>query len=119
MTADGEPAPNLDIPPSQYVVDVSIIDSTAHVRCPWGFFVTNPLPGHEILECPSFVFLIQHPSGKRVLFDLGLRKDIEGFAPVIKQGMKGVYMKAEKDVAQILQEAGKLRLDEIDSIIWR
>ncbi|CAH0047343.1 unnamed protein product [Clonostachys solani] len=118
MALNGEPAPNLEIPPSQHVVNVSVIDSTANVRCPWGFFVKNPLPGHETLECPSFVFLVQHPSGKRVLFDLGLRKDIEGFPPVIQQGMKGMHMEAEKDIAQILKDSGKLSLDEIDAIIW-
>ncbi|EXK76953.1 hypothetical protein FOQG_18318 [Fusarium oxysporum f. sp. raphani 54005] len=118
MATIGEPLPILEIPSSQHVVDVSVIDSTTDVRCPWGFFVKNPLPGHETLECPSFVFLVQHPSGSKILFDLGLRKDTEAFPPVIQQGMTMVQMKAEKDVAQVLQEDGKISLDEIDSIIW-
>ncbi|KAJ3534052.1 hypothetical protein NM208_g7712 [Fusarium decemcellulare] len=118
MGINGESAPSLDIPASDQVVDVSIINSTADVRCPWGFFVKNPLPGHDMLECPSFVFLVQHPSGKKVLFDLGLRKDTEAFPPVIQEGMKGLHMKAEKDIAQILQEDGRIGLDGIDSIIW-
>ncbi|KAF4466853.1 metallo-beta-lactamase superfamily [Fusarium albosuccineum] len=118
MANNGEPAPSLNIPPSDQVVDISVINSTADVRCPWGFFVKNPLPGHDMLECPSFVFLVQHPSGKKVLFDLGLRKDTEAFPPVIQEGMKGLHMKAEKDIAQILQEDGGIALDEIDSIIW-
>lgn len=109
----------LHIPPSQHVVDVSVINSTTFVRMPLGFFVKDPLPGHENLECPSFLFLVQHPSGKKVLFDLGLRKDTESFPPVIRQGMANLTMHADRDVAQILQEDGKVALDEIDSIIWR
>ncbi|KAH8803591.1 beta-lactamase-like protein [Xylogone sp. PMI_703] len=118
MATKLEPVPDLGIPPSQHVVDVSIINTTTHVRGPLGFFVKDPLTGHETLECPSFAFLIQHPSGKKVLFDLGLRKDVESFPPVIREGMTDFSMVAEKDVAQILQEDGKVGLDEIDSIIW-
>ncbi|KAJ8132635.1 hypothetical protein O1611_g985 [Lasiodiplodia mahajangana] len=108
----------LNFPPSQHVVDVSVINSTTHVRGPLGFFVKDPLPGHEILECPSFAFLVQNPSGKKVLFDLGLRKDTMAFPPLIREGMAAFAMKAEKDVAQILQEDSKVALNEIDSIIW-
>ncbi|KAI0425647.1 beta-lactamase-like protein [Xylaria sp. FL1042] len=110
--------PKLNIPSSHHVVDVSVINSTTHVRGPLGFFVKDPLPGHETLDCPSFVFLIQHPSGKKVLFDLGLRKDTEAFPPIVRGGMAAFAMTAEKDVAQILQEDGKIALGEIDSIIW-
>ncbi|KAK3301788.1 beta-lactamase-like protein [Chaetomium strumarium] len=114
-----ESAPKLELPASQHVVDVSIIDSTTFIRVPTGSFVENPLPGHESLECPAFVFLVQHPSGKKVLFDLGLRKDTESLAPVIHEGMAhGVIATVEKDVAQILQESGRVALHEIDSIIW-
>ncbi|KAM6536199.1 hypothetical protein FALCPG4_002212 [Fusarium falciforme] len=111
-------ANKVEIPPSQHVVEVSVINSTTFVRMPLGFFVKNPLPGHENLECPSFVFLVKHPSGKKVLFDLGLRKDTESFPPVIRQGMASLTMHSEKDVAQILQEDGGVALNEIDSIIW-
>jgi hypothetical protein len=115
-----ESIPRLEIPPSEHVVDVSVIDSTTFIQVPAGFFVENPLPGHETLECPAFVFLVQHPSGKKVLFDLGLRKDPESLPPVILEGMaQGVTAHAEKDVAQILRESNKVTLDEIDSIIWR
>ena len=119
MVTKAETVPELAIPPSQNVVDVSVIDSTASIRCPLGFFVKDPLPGHDTLECPSFTFLIKHPSGKKVLFDLGLRKDPENFPPVIRDGSKGVSMEVKKDVATILKEDGKMALDEIDSIIWR
>ncbi|KAF9872956.1 hypothetical protein CkaCkLH20_09466 [Colletotrichum karsti] len=112
-------APNLSIPASQNVVDVSIIDSTARIRVPMASFVKNPLPGHEWLECPAFVFLVEHPSGKKALFDLGVRKDIDGFPPAILSVMKGRFtIDVEKDIATILKEDGRVGLDEINSIIW-
>ncbi|KAJ4171240.1 hypothetical protein NW754_007385 [Fusarium falciforme] len=94
-------ANKVEIPPSQHVVEVSVINSTTFVRMPLGFFVKNPLPGHENLNA------------------LRLRKDTESFPPVIRQGMASLTMHSEKGVAQILQEDGGVALNEIDSIIWR
>lgn len=72
MATNIQPLPKLEVPYSQHVVDVSVIDSMTYVRYPLNFFLKNPLPGHENLECPSFVFLVRHLSGKKVLFDLRL-----------------------------------------------
>ncbi|KAE8343119.1 hypothetical protein BDV24DRAFT_173468 [Aspergillus arachidicola] len=113
-----EPLRDLNIPPSQHIVDVCVIDSTADIRVPLEFFVKEPLPGHETLECPSYVFLVQSSRGKKVLFDLGLRVDTESFAPLIRKGIPGLSMHAEKDVAGILKEDGRYALSDIDSIIW-
>lgn len=33
---------------------------------------------------PDFSFLISHPSGRHILFDLGLRKDFDGNPTVIR-----------------------------------
>lgn len=110
--------PNLEFPSSERVVNVSVINSTARIRCPLGFFVQDPLPGHETLNCPAFVFLIEGPQGKKVLFDLGVRTDKESLPPVIRSGLAGLQMDAEKDVAKILQAHG-ISPAEIDSIIWR
>lgn len=119
MAETHESVSSLGIPPSQYVVDVSVIDSTTHVEVPLGFFIRNPLTGHDTLNCPSYVFLIESHQGKRVLFDLGLRKDTVSFPPVIRSGMANLIMKTEKDVATILKDDGRLALADINSIIWR
>jgi hypothetical protein len=113
-----EPLLNLNIPPSQHTVDVCVIDSTADIRVPLEFFVKDPLPGHDTLKCPSYVFLIESPLGRRVLFDLGLRVDKVSLPPVIRKGIPGLIMDAERDIATILQ-GGRYALDDIDSIIWR
>ena len=119
MAGQHETVQGLGISPSQHVVGVCVIDSTARIRVPTRFFIQDPVPGHETLEVPAFVFLIQHPLGKKVLFDLGLRKDTESFSPVIKQGLTISPMTAHRDIAAILQEDGHIALGEIDSIIWR
>jgi hypothetical protein len=112
-------ATDLGIPLSQNVVDVSVVNSTARIRCPLAFFVKDPLPGHETLDCPAYVFLVENSQGKKVLFDLGVRTDKESFPPVIRSGLAGLQMDVEKDIATILKEDGRVVPSEIDSIILR
>lgn len=119
MAQEPEFAPNLQIPLSQKVVDVSVINSTARIRCPLGFFVKDALPGHETLDCPAYVFLVENSEGKKVLFDLGVRTDKESLPPVIRSGLAGLQIDVEKDIATILEEEGRVLPEKIDSIIWR
>ncbi|CRG84048.1 hypothetical protein PISL3812_01389 [Talaromyces islandicus] len=109
--------PDLAIPPSQNVVDVSVIDSTANVQVDLGFFVKDPMPDHGTRQCPSYVFLIENNAGKKAVFDLGLRPDTESFPPIIRKGVNQLSMHAEKNIATILQEDGRVGLYEIGSII--
>jgi hypothetical protein len=45
---------------------------------PAGVFMLPVPAGHEVLHCPAFAFLVEHAAtGRRVMFDLGLRKDIQ------------------------------------------
>ncbi|KAI5918726.1 beta-lactamase-like protein [Camillea tinctor] len=108
---------DLRIPPSPNVIDVRVINSTTRVKMPLAFFIKDPMPGHDMLQCPSYSFLIESQLGKKILFDLGMRKDKESFPPLIRDAVASLDMNAEKDVATILQEDGSIALDEIDSII--
>ncbi|KAF4978727.1 hypothetical protein FZEAL_4947 [Fusarium zealandicum] len=118
------PAPNLHLPASANVVDVRIIDSTARLRVPMASFIEQPMPGHEMLECPAYSFLIEHPSGQKLLFDLGLRKDIEGSPPVVLASFKkqseatGSLVTVDSDIATILKDEGSVELESINAIIW-
>lgn len=115
-----EPAPQLRIPSSENTVDVRIIDTTARIKIPLQTFIKDPLPGHELLQCPAYSFLVEHPSGRKVLFDLGIRKDVNGLAPAVLNRFKGkVTLDVEDDVAGILKNDGRVGLEEINSIIWR
>jgi hypothetical protein len=71
------PAPPLNIPSSSSQVRVQLIDTTSKITgVPLAPFLEPPIKGHETLDCPAFAFLVTHESGRRVLFDLGVRKDV-------------------------------------------
>jgi glyoxylase-like metal-dependent hydrolase (beta-lactamase superfamily II) len=115
--------PALNIPPSSSTVSVKIIDSTSWIEAPLGSLFGPVIPGHEKLSCPSYSFLIEHgPLGRKVLFDLGTRKDWENLAPSIVNTIKshkwGVTVK--KNVSEILTESGDAGVDlrSIEAIIW-
>jgi hypothetical protein len=57
-------------------VTVQIINTTTNVVCPTAYFLEPTIKGQEHLNLPTFAFLIENKAlGKRVLFDLGCRKD--------------------------------------------
>ena len=84
-----------------------------------GPFLQPDYTGHPDLCGPCFSFLIEHPSRKPILFDLGIRKDWH----VLPQYQKWVTLQwsinVEKDVATILKGNG-VDVDggAIDSIVW-
>lgn len=84
-------------------------------------FIGNPVKGHETIDAPAFSFLIEHASGRKLVFDLGVRKDFRNMAPiwfkmaptlgdspkiVVKQGVR-----------EILEEHGVPGSD-IEAVIW-
>ena len=94
--------------------------STSTLAIPTAVFLQPPVPGLDALVGPVFCFLIQHPSGRSVLFDLGTRKDWENLAPAVVNGMlkqPGFGVHVEKNVSEILEE-GDVTLTEIEAIIW-
>ncbi|KAK6428889.1 hypothetical protein LTR95_014966 [Oleoguttula sp. CCFEE 5521] len=112
-------APDLHIPLSEVAVKVSCIDSTTRVKLPMGPFLQPGYTGKEFLTGPAFSFLVEHPSGKKVLFDLAVRHDWQSL-PSYPQWRKlgwGIYV--EKDVPAILSDHGVAVEDgAIDAIIW-
>lgn len=119
MTSTG--APKLNIPPSNQTVRVSIIDTTVRCRIPVWVFMPKPIAGHDFLDCPAYAFLVEHSSGQKVLFDLGVRKDIEGFAPAIHEGIlnKGLMLEVQEDIGTILEKDGRVGVGDIGAVIWR
>jgi hypothetical protein len=99
-------AAHLDTPGSNATVRVHLIDTTTVMTIKSESFI-KPVPkGHEIISAPDVAFLIEHPSGKRVLFDLGCRKDYWNLPDVIKARLGDVIpsLRVDKDVAEILVE---------------
>ncbi|EXJ61040.1 hypothetical protein A1O7_05193 [Cladophialophora yegresii CBS 114405] len=113
--------PSLGIPPSNNAVTVRIIDSTSQLRAHAPMILEPAIPGHDLLQCPAYSFLIEHPSGRKILYDLGTRKDWENLPPLVQGLLKhhDLAIEVEKNVAEILQENGIAVTDgEIEALIW-
>ncbi|GAB7349896.1 hypothetical protein MBLNU459_g0587t1 [Dothideomycetes sp. NU459] len=114
-------APDLNIPQSEEHVKVSIIDTTSYVCLPIEPYLKPVYKGKTHLTGPAFSFLIEHESGKKVLFDMGIRKDVENFPPTLLNSIKtkNWTVKADKNVADILQDSGvDVAGGAIDAVIW-
>ncbi|KAL2882020.1 hypothetical protein SGCOL_002760 [Colletotrichum sp. CLE4] len=114
------PFSNFRVPSSASTVNVRVIDSTSKIGVSMAGMVSHTIKGHSWLSCPAYVFLVEHPpTGRKVLFDLGVRKDFEHLAPPIQHWMKEsrTTCSVEKDVREILEEGG-VEAGEIESIIW-
>ncbi|KAK4168370.1 beta-lactamase-like protein [Cladorrhinum sp. PSN259] len=115
------PPPNLNIPPSSSTVSVSAINTTSTLHGgPTSLMVSPPIQGHNWLAAPIYSFLIHHPpTNRRLLFDLGIRKDFQNLSPVIYHRLQefGCKITVTKDVRDILEENG-LATRDIEAVVW-
>jgi len=82
-----------------------------------------PIPHVRTLgqgNSPSLSFLIEHSSGRRLVWDLGIRKDWNNYAPKIANYIPGrnYTIEVEKNVVEILEDGG-VTGDSIEAVIWR
>ncbi|MCJ1399609.1 hypothetical protein MMC11_002811 [Xylographa trunciseda] len=114
-----KPAPDLQIPSSSSTVQVSIIDTTTHIGLIPSVFVEPSIPGYDTLNCPAYSFLIEHSSGRKILFDLGVRKDWNNLAPEVYHRLQASNwdIQVPKDVREILEDEG-VDPGAIDGIVW-
>ncbi|KAI1375644.1 beta-lactamase-like protein [Hypoxylon crocopeplum] len=108
----------MHIPHPQSAVNVRVIDTTSRIVVP-NEFAANPVKANEFLDCPSYAFLIEHKSSRRLLFDLGVRKDYDKLPPAIQYYLEqsNATIEVEKDVHTILQDHG-VDPKSIEAIIW-
>lgn len=118
---EAKATPSLNIP-NGASAKVQIIDSTSRIQAPLSVFMSPSVAGHEHLRAPAFSFLVeQQNSGRRILFDLALRKDWQSLTPEVKKLITtpGWDLKVEKNVAEILQENGvDVAGGAIEEVIW-
>jgi hypothetical protein len=117
---------DLGIPASAAIVTLKAFDVAAdpnRTSLPASAFLQPVLPGHENLSCPIYTFLVEHGTGataQRIIFDLGVRKDLENLASrlaaVFKSGIAA--MPVDKDIVEQLT-AGDISLETIETVIWR
>lgn len=113
---------HFDIPEGA-ISQVKIIDTTSRMfNLPTTLAFKPLVNGYDFIEAgPSWSFLIESPSGKKVLFDLSIPKDPmsnipPGIAKIIRERISGIENK--RDVVEILQGHG-VSVADIDSVVWR
>ncbi|KAF1952400.1 Metallo-hydrolase/oxidoreductase [Byssothecium circinans] len=91
----------INIPASTAAVTVRLINPVHFGPAIVSHFLAPPIDRVEALADlqPSFSFLIEHPSGRKLVFDLGFRKDFENYSPAIRDqllrgGVKGADVEA-------------------------
>ncbi|KAI0132857.1 beta-lactamase-like protein [Xylariales sp. AK1849] len=107
--------------PTGDTAKVYIIDSTLRLsKFPFDELLKPRVDGFdEFNGLTTWSFLVESSTGKKVLFDLGVPKDIDTYPPTIVQTIKksGWDLRVEKNVADILKENGT-DPSEIQSVIW-
>ncbi|RDA95058.1 hypothetical protein CP533_2177 [Ophiocordyceps camponoti-saundersi (nom. inval.)] len=116
-----KPPPNLGIPSSTSTVSVSCINTTATINhVPAAAFMQPARRGHETFSIPCYAFLIRNKALNRtVVFDLGIRRDVENFSPAVRKMIDkmGMSVDVESDVRDILVRQG-VDVDQIEAVVW-
>lgn len=110
------------LPSGQKSVDVSLICAANFGPAVLKRFM-SPLVPHvhtHKTKSPSLSFLIQHPSGRRLVWDLGIRKDWQNYAPCVANYIPttGYEILCERNVVEVLEEHG-VKADTVEAVIWR
>ncbi|KAG7094419.1 hypothetical protein E1B28_008019 [Marasmius oreades] len=114
---------DINVPQSSSTLTVRAFNVlTSASKAPLALFSEPVLPGRVLLDhVPAYAFLIEHnESQRRVMFDLGPRKDKDGFAPQLHAAVlsiPGYELHVERDIVEQLQDGG-VDLDSIQAVIW-
>ena len=114
-------SPSADIPPSSNTCEICLIDTTTDLLCRSSSLLEPVIQGHEFLNLPTFAFYIHNPRlNKRVLFDMGSRKDWWNLPPVVtrvieEKGVPGIRI--QKDMSENLSDGG-VKPETIDAVVW-
>ncbi|EXJ82702.1 hypothetical protein A1O3_06516 [Capronia epimyces CBS 606.96] len=110
----------LEIPDSTVTITTKVIDATNVSGIPANSLHYPPIEGIDKLRpLPSLSFLLEHPSGQKLLFDLGIPKDLTTLGPEVADRLAKVAyrIEVEKDVVEVLEE-NNIKRDEINAVIW-
>lgn len=88
-------------------MNVSALEA-GFLHLPSQIYVMGASP-HEVFKCPSLAFSLRHSrSNAHLVFDLGLRKDVDRYAPKLRIFLEELPMAVEipQDVAESLEKGG-------------
>jgi hypothetical protein len=110
-----------EAPPGEVALTVKLINPVNFGPAIISRFMEPPVPGYEKKKPgPVLTFLLEHPSGQRLVFDLGIRKDYQNYAPTIAEYIPTTNydIKIKGNVVDILEEDG-IASASINAVIWR
>ncbi|KAJ7902480.1 hypothetical protein B0H13DRAFT_1717460 [Mycena leptocephala] len=109
------------IPASKATVDVRVFNvANTTLKNAAHAFTFPVLPGHEDGLFPEFSFLVEHkPSQKRLMFDLGVRKDPQNLVPAWLHWLPPTSFKSSSQGHYRIASRWRDPLASIDAVIWR
>lgn len=87
---------------------------------PVKYLMEPPISGFEYMpELPTWSFLIEHGSGRKLLFDLGIPVDWRDMAPAVSDRLKtsGWEINVQKSIVDILRDHN-VDPAAVEGIIW-
>jgi hypothetical protein len=95
--------------------------SGSRIDIPADKFIRPQIDGFTRLKGPSLCFLISHPSGRKVLFDLSIRRDYKNLAPTVVNTIQNLgpdwHISSPSDFSEVLSKNG-IQLQDVTAIIW-
>lgn len=113
--------PYIELPPGEVAINVRLINPVNFGPAIIERFMKPPVPGVDKKRPgPVLTFLLEHPNGHKLLFDLGIRKDYQNYAPSIANYIPTTNydIQVKDNVADILENNG-IKREQITAIIWR
>jgi hypothetical protein len=100
-------------------VQVSVIESGGWIDLQAILLIVPEVGDMKPLIFPSYSFLIEHRSGRKILFDLSVKKDWHNIAPHICNSLLQANGKVNvlNNVIDVLIEHG-VQGKDIDTIVW-
>ncbi|POR32500.1 Uncharacterized protein TPAR_07279 [Tolypocladium paradoxum] len=112
--------PELNVLVSNATVRVRMVDTSGVMVVNAKPFIEPVQKGHEFLNLYVAAFLLDHAaSGRKVMFDLGIRKEYWKLPAALQKRLGFVIpaLRVDKDTTEILQEKD-IALDQISCVIW-
>ncbi|KAL2834384.1 beta-lactamase-like protein [Aspergillus cavernicola] len=107
--------------PAGAAATVKIIDTTSSLNLvPLGRLLEPPVHNvNHVPFLPVYSYYIESSDGRKVLFDLGTRKDMHNLSPSVYNRLPttGWELRVEKNVIEILEESG-YQGSNFEAIIW-
>jgi hypothetical protein len=108
-------------PPSNNIVTIKLINPVNFGPAQIHRFMSPPVPGLETFPTsPSLCSLIEHHSGRKLVWDLGIRKDYHNYAPKIRNYLPTTKydIEVEQNLVDILKDHG-IEGSDVEAVIWR